>query len=83
MAEIENAGAPFIHPQAVVETPHIGAGSVVTSDIPDHALAYGSPARVNGYVCRCAADLVFDGSMARWACGQTYALEAGGMVRPV
>lgn len=29
----------------------IGSGSLVTKDIPDHALAYGSPACVKGFVC--------------------------------
>ncbi len=28
----------------------IGAGSVVTKDIPDFALAYGNPARIKGKV---------------------------------
>lgn len=31
----------------------IGAGSVVTHDIPDFALAYGTPARVVAMVCLC------------------------------
>jgi len=29
----------------------IGAGSVVTKDIPPYALAYGNPAKIRGYVC--------------------------------
>jgi UDP-2-acetamido-3-amino-2,3-dideoxy-glucuronate N-acetyltransferase len=35
----------------------IGAGSVVTENIPDHALAYGNPARIRGFVCRCGRKL--------------------------
>ena len=31
----------------------IGAGSVVTKDIPDYALIVGNPGRVVGYVCQC------------------------------
>ncbi len=31
----------------------VGAGSVVTKDIPKHELWYGNPARKRGYVCRC------------------------------
>ena len=31
----------------------IGAGSVVTKDIPDYCLAYGNPAEIKGYVCKC------------------------------
>ncbi len=35
----------------------VGAGSVVTKDVPDFGLVYGNPARLGGYVCRCGQKL--------------------------
>lgn len=35
----------------------IGAGSVVTKDIPSHTLWYGNPASFRGYVCKCGEKL--------------------------
>ena len=35
----------------------IGSGSVVTKDVPDHALVFGNPARIKGFVCKCGEKL--------------------------
>lgn len=37
----------------------VGAGSVVTRDVPDYALAYGNPARVQGWMCQCGVRMEF------------------------
>jgi UDP-2-acetamido-3-amino-2,3-dideoxy-glucuronate N-acetyltransferase len=35
----------------------VGAGSVVTHNVPDHGLVYGNPARLRGFVCPCGCRL--------------------------
>jgi UDP-2-acetamido-3-amino-2,3-dideoxy-glucuronate N-acetyltransferase len=35
----------------------VGAGSVVTKDVPDYALVIGNPAKIVGYVCTCGYKL--------------------------
>lgn len=35
----------------------IGAGAVVTRDVPDYGLVYGNPAQLRGFVCPCGEKL--------------------------
>jgi UDP-2-acetamido-3-amino-2,3-dideoxy-glucuronate N-acetyltransferase len=37
----------------------VGAGSIVTHDVPDYALVHGSPARLRGWMCQCGEQLTF------------------------
>ena len=51
----------------------IGAGSVLTRDLPDYALCYGNPARIHGWVCSCGSKLNFTEINATCKqCGRQY-----------
>jgi len=59
----------------------IGAGSVVTKDIPDFALVYGNPAKMRGWMCECGEKIVFKKtSAACLRCGRRYEKDKKGRV---
>lgn len=57
-------GAVILAGATIGEFAMVGAGAVVTKDIPPYALAVGNPARVRGWVCQCGQPLKFQEGIA-------------------
>ncbi len=48
----------------------VGAGSVVTKNVPDYTLVVGNPAKFHAYVCKCG--VVLDKNLECRRCGKKY-----------
>jgi UDP-2-acetamido-3-amino-2,3-dideoxy-glucuronate N-acetyltransferase len=62
----------------------VGAGAVITRDVPDHAIAVGNAARIVGWMCECgvklAAGLRPPGRATCSACGKTFECDSTGVL---
>ena len=59
----------------------IGAGAVVTKDVPDYALIVGNPGKHVGYICQCGEKIDFKNNKATCvACGLEYVMDDNNVI---
>lgn len=64
------ANATIVCGHRIGKDAFIAAGSVVTKDVPDHAIMMGNPARQKGWACECGEKL--DDHLVCPKCGRRY-----------
>lgn len=72
------ANSTLVCPVEVGRYAFVGAGAVVTDDVPDHALVVGNPARRSGWMCTCGERLPDDLRCA--GCGRVFETGEDGLV---
>ncbi len=76
------ANATIVCGNTIGRSVFVGAGSVVTKDIPDYALVYGNPARIKGWMCECGEKLEFENGSSECAkCAKRYNLDGNKVIR--
>jgi UDP-2-acetamido-3-amino-2,3-dideoxy-glucuronate N-acetyltransferase len=79
------ANATIVCGHTVGRYAFVGAGTVVTGDVPDYAQVIGNPGRISGWVCECGVTLARGATPPETAacgdCGLGYSAERGTLSR--
>lgn len=71
------ANATIVCGHSIGKHAFIAAGSVVTKNVPDHAIMMGVPARQKGWACECGPEL--DENLVCPKCGRKYEKTESGL----
>lgn len=69
------ANATIVCGHDLGEYSFVGAGTVVTKNVPAYALVVGNPARRIGWMCRCGVKLAPGAETTCAACGEKYKID--------
>ena len=77
------ANATVVCGTTLGEYSFVGAGAVITKDVPAYALVYGNPAQIHAWICQCGIKLPFGESdqIQCAECGIQYQKKDGKVVR--
>ncbi|HEX2718190.1 MAG TPA: acyltransferase [Gemmatimonadaceae bacterium] len=75
------ANATIVCGVTLGEYAFVGAGAVVTADVPPYAMMVGVPAKRRGWMCQCGERLPDSGAGTCKACGSRYEREGDGIRR--
>jgi len=77
------ANATIICGNTIGRHSFIGAGTVVTKDVPDYGLVVGNPGRIVGWMCECGYQLTFNGDVATCSGCEKQYIKVKGEVSPI
>ncbi len=69
------ANATIVCRHTIGEYAFVGAGAVVTKDVPAYHVVYGNPAMSKGLICRCGRFIKTDRQQYTCLCGKKYKIK--------
>lgn len=74
------ANATILCGNCIGEYALIGAGAIVTADVPDYSIVMGNPAKISNWICQCGLKLSFKNNIAECVCKKRYQKEGNKVV---